>query len=141
MGANWTADDMYELGTRHARLETERQLDPLMQTLIENPVYEFHPIGLRMSGGDRVRRYYAQFFTSFMESIAGYKLLGEWVSEHSVVQEYDIEVELDGVRESHRVIGILFAEGELLGGERVYGSERVVRLMLGGLFEELEPIE
>jgi hypothetical protein len=94
-----------------------------------------------MIGGDRVRRYYAQFFENFMESVVGYALLAEWVNEHSVVQEYDIEVEVDGQRETHRVIGILFAQGELLGGERVYGSERIVRLMLGDLFDELEPID
>ena len=29
------------------------------------------------------------------------------------------------------MIGILFAEGELLGGERIHSSERCARLMLG----------
>ena len=48
---------------------------------------------------------------------------------------------VDGV-ERHFVIGILVAgEGELLGGERVWASERCLRLMMGdALYAELEPM-
>ena len=91
---------MYELGTRHARLEAEKQLDALMDTLIENPVYEFYPLRLTMHGGDTVRRYYQQFMDDFMNKISGYRL----------------------------------------GGERIYGSERLIRLMTGTLFDELSPM-
>jgi hypothetical protein len=38
------------------------------------------------------------------------------------------------------VLGILYARGDKLGGERVYASERFVRLLTGPLFDELEPI-
>ena len=141
MGAGWNRDRMLELGRRHAELEERRDLDALMGTLVKEPVYEFHPLGLRLVGGDRVRRYYVQFFADFMEKIAGYELLQEWVNDGSVVQEYDITLDVDGDRETHRVLGVLYAEGELLGGERIYGSERLVRLMTGDLFGELEPLK
>jgi hypothetical protein len=140
MAGKWNAKRMLELGRLHAELETRRELDPLMETLVAEPVYEFHPLGMRMSGGDRVRRYYAQFFENFMEKIVGYELLDEWVNESSVAQEYSITVQVDGAPETHRVIGILFAEGELLGGERIYGSKRIVQLMAGEIFDELEPL-
>jgi hypothetical protein len=140
MAGKWNAKRMLELGRLHAELETRRELDPLMETLVPEPVYEFHPLGMRMSGGDRVRRYYAQFFENFMEKIVGYELLDEWVNESSVAQEYSITVQVDGAPETHRVIGILFAEGELLGGERIYGSQRIVQLMAGEIFDELEPL-
>ncbi len=141
----WSLDDMLELGHRHARLEAERKLDPLIETMVESPSYEFHPLGLGMSGGDRVRRYYAQFFEDFMEKIVGYVLLDEWASESAVVQEYDITLAIDGASETHRVVGILFAERTpdertLLGGERIYASERCVRLMAGPLYDELTPL-
>jgi hypothetical protein len=143
----WSVDDMVELGRRHADIEGERRLDPLMETLVEDPSYEFHPIGLGMRGGERVRRYYTQFFGGFMEQMAGYTLLNEWADENAVVQEYDITLEAgaDGP-ETHRVIGILFAERTpdgrtLLGGERVYASERCIRLMTGELFDELVPLD
>jgi len=140
MGTKWNVARMIELGHRHAQLEADKKLEPLLQTMVEEPVYEFHPLGMAMRGGDRVRRYYTQFIEKFMQTIVGYELLDEWANERSVVQEYDITVDVGEGAETHRVIGILFAEGELLGGERVYGSERICRMMLGDLYEELEAI-
>jgi hypothetical protein len=137
----WSVDEMYALGTLHARLEAEQKLDELMDTLVAEPVYEFHPMGMRMEGGETTRRYYAQFFADFMSKIAGYVLIDEWVNEDAVVQEYDITVTLDGEQETHRVVGILYREGRLLGGERIYGSERLVRLFCGEMFDALVPIE
>jgi hypothetical protein len=140
----WNAKDMLELGHRHADLETRRELGPLMATLVENPSYEFHPLGLGMRGGDRVRRYYQQFFDDFMEKIVGYQLLEEWANATSVGQEYDITVDVGGKAETYRVLGILFAEeaenGTLLGGERIYAGEPVIRLMAGSIFDEFEPL-
>ena len=140
MSPDWNADKMLELGRLHARLEAECKLDPLMETLIAEPVYEFHPLGLRMSGGDLVRRYYDQFFSGFIAHTVDYALLDEWVNESSVAQEYDITLEFDGKRENHRVIGILYRSGTLLGGERIYGSEPLVRRMAGELFDEFQPL-
>lgn len=142
---DWSLADTLELGHRHAQLEADRELDPLMETMVENPSYEFHPLGLGMSGGDRVRRYYAQFFEGFMEKIVGYQLIDEWANENAVVQEYDITTDDEGVVETHRVVGILFAVDvgggrKLLGGERVYASERCIRLMAGALYDEFQPL-
>lgn len=140
----WTTEEMAALGRLHADLEAKRELEPLLDTLVPEPAYEFHPAGLRLAGGENVRRYYTQFFSDFMEKIVGYTLREEWVNATSVAQEYDITVEVEGVPETHRVLGVLFgAQGEngvLLGGERVYGSERIVRLMTGEMFDALEPI-
>ena len=145
MGSGWDSNAMLELGRRHAELEARRALDPLMATLVENPSYEFHPMGLGMSGGDQVRRYYRQFMDDYMERIVEYQLLEEWVNKSAVVQEYDITVGVDGGQETHRVVGILFAESTadgsvLLGGERVFASERCIRLMAGEIYDELEPL-
>ena len=140
MSADWDSARMLALGTLHARLEAERKLEPLMQTLVRQPVYEFYPLGMRMGGADQVRRYYRQFFSDFMAKVAGYELREEWVNERSVAQEYDITLDVHGAHETHRVLGVLYASGHLLGGERIYGSERVIRLMLGDLFDELKPI-
>ncbi|MBW2291875.1 MAG: hypothetical protein JRG89_00815 [Deltaproteobacteria bacterium] len=135
----WNAEKMLALARLHAQLETECKLDPLMDTLIEEPEYEFYPLNLRMRGGDLCRRYYQQFFDDFMQKISGYTLCDEWVSETSVAQEYDISLRIDGAIETHRVLGILFVDGTRLGGERIYGSERVIRLMAGSVIGEFEP--
>lgn len=138
-GNNWNAEEMLALARLHAQLETEQKLDPLMDTLISEPEYEFYPQQLRMRGGDLCRRYYQQFFDDFMQKIDGYKMVEEWVSETSVAQEYDITLRINGKLETHRVLGILFAEGRVLGGERIYGTERVIELMAGSVLKEFEP--
>lgn len=140
MTEQWTVEKMYELGTRHARIEGQRDLDELMLTMVADPVYEFYPLNKKLQGGDNVRRYYRQFMDNFMPMIVGYQLVEEWVNTTSVAQEYDITVAVDGVHETHRTLGILYADGELLGGERIYGSERMIRLFAGDMFEELETL-
>jgi hypothetical protein len=57
-----------------------------------------------------------------------------------VAQEYEIALRVDGAVEHFRVIGVLYARGDKLGGERVYASDRFVRLLTGPLFDELEPL-
>ncbi len=136
----WNAQKMLELGVRHATLEAELDLEGTLATLIEAPTYEFFPVGLGFSGADPVRRYYVNLFENFMPLRESYRLVAEWVSETSVAQEYEIRLRVGGSVESHRVIGILMADGALLGGERVYASERMIRLMVGDLFQELRPI-
>ncbi len=138
--ARWTVEDMAALGARHAALEAAGDLEPLLATLAPDPVYEFHPVGLRMRGDALVRRFYTQFCERFLPLRAGYALVAEWASETSVAQEYDVDLRVDGGVERFRVLGILYARGDRLGGERVYAPERFVRLMTGDLFEELEPL-
>lgn len=138
MSDGWSAADMAELGTRHARLEAEGDLEGTMATLVEEPVYEFWPMGRVMRGREDVQRYYEHLLGEFVPRTRGYTLLTEWVNETSVAQEYEIVLDVDGATESHHVIGILYGQGPLLTGERVYASERCVRLMAGdALVDEL----
>ena len=134
---------MAALGALHAELEGmgPEQLEPLLATLAPDPVYEFHPLRRCMRGDDLVRRFYTRFFEQFVPLRESYALLAEWASETSVAQEYEIALRVDGAVEHFRVLGILYARGDKLGGERVYASERFIRLLTGPLFDELEPIE
>ena len=139
--SGWTVEKMAALGALHAELEASvDQLEPLLATLAPDPVYEFHPIRRCLRGDERVRRFYTHFFEHFVRLRDSYSLLEEWVSERSVAQEYEIALRVDGALEHFRVIGVLYARGELLGGERVYASDRFIRLLTGPLFDELEPI-
>ena len=138
----WTADDMAELGRRHAALESgdANALDALMATLVAEPVYEFYPCRRRLRGGANVRRFYAHFFEHFQSLREGFDFVAEWVSEDAVAQEYDVRLRVDDAVETHRVLGILYRSGRLLGGERIYASDRFLSLLLGDVFEELEPM-
>lgn len=139
--STWTAEDMLELGTRHARLEAEGELDLVMETLVADPVYEFWPIGRRLRGRDGVRRYYEHLMGTFFGEQEGYELIEEWISDRSLAQEYAMTVRFEAGPETHRVIGILFARDGLLGGERIWGSEAILKKMVGPIWDELERIE
>ncbi len=140
MSGTWSAERMLELGRRHAEAEGRADLEGTMATMVAEPSYEFHPAGLTFGGGNRVRRYYSQFFERFLPMTEHYRLIEEWVNETSLVQEYEIGLRVDDTVESYHVIGILYAEGERLGGERIYTSERFIRHMAGPMFDELEPL-
>lgn len=151
-GGAWTRDSMRALGEMHARVETEGDLEATMATLVDVPIYEFWPIGRRATGREAVRRYYEHLIGSFMPSQRGFRLVEEWLSERSLAQEYEIEINGQEGPEGYRVIGILFAEdsvqsgggpstsGGLLGGERIWGSEDILRKMVGPVWDELEAI-
>jgi len=136
----WNADKMLELATRHARVESQKRLDELMDTLVAEPVYEFLAQGLMLRGGARVRLYYQQFFEDYMSQITGGQRLGQWGDETAIAREDAIEIAGSDGPEVHRVMSVLFAEGDRLGGERIYASDRVVKMMAGKMFGELEPI-
>ena len=120
---------MAALGTLHAELEAKGDLEPLLATLAPDPVYEFHPLRRCMRGDERVRRFYEQFCTRFLSLRHDFALIAEWVSIDSVAQEYEISLRVDGAIEHFRVLGILYARGELLGGERVVNAWPAERLV------------
>ena len=142
MASSWTADDMRNLGEKHARLEAENDLEGVMATLVEEPVFEFWPIGRRARGRAQVRRYYEHLLNEFVPKQVGYTLGEEWVSEKSLSQEYAMQVRRDdGEIATYHVIGILWShQGELMGGERIWGSDECLRAMVGPLMDELEVI-
>ena len=129
-----------KLGEEHARVETAGDLEATMKTLVAEPVYEFHPAGRVLRGQAGVRRYYEHLIGHFLPHVESAVVIDEWCSESSLAQEYDVHVRIDGVLERHRVLGILAVGDELMTGERIYGSDRALRLMLGDLYDELPPL-
>ncbi len=135
-----TVDQVAALGRKHAMLEAEEDLDALMTTLSANPCYEYPTIGKQFSGWDNTVRFYTGFFQHFSAHVVETALLGEWVNEQAVTQEYDVTLEFEGERETHGILGILMVEGDKLGGERVYASELAIRRMVGPMFDELQDL-
>ena len=128
------------LGSEHARIETEGDLAGTMATLVDDPVYEFQPGGLVLRGRAGVERYYAHLIEHFLPNVVSADIVNESCSETALTQEYDVTIRLDGQVEKHRLVGVLVVGDDLLLGERIYGSERALRLMLGDLYDELEAL-
>ncbi len=132
-------DALVAVAKAHAESEAKSDIAVTLATLEADPLYELATVGLSFRGKAAARLYYEYFFGTFQPWISGYELVNEWISDEGVGQEYWIHLALPGgVRESHRVIGILTFGERLLSGERLYASERLLRLMLGPAYEEAE---
>ena len=128
-------------GSEHARVETAGDLEATMATLVDDPVYEFQPVGRVLRGSEGVRRYYVHLMEHFLPNVESADVVDEWCNENALMQEYDVVVRIDDEPERHRVVGVLVVGEEKLLGERIYGSERALRLMLGDtLYDELEDL-
>ena len=127
----------------HAAAEGIGDIETVLRTLDDDPVYELQPVGLEFRGMDAVRAYYDYFFSTFSTLVAGAALRGESVAADGVVQEYTIWTTTGpgNALERHEVVGILTFGDDRLSGERVYGSERLLRLMFGPVYDISTPIE
>jgi hypothetical protein len=117
---------------RHAQAEADGDLATTLATLEDAPVYELATAGISFRGKQAARTYYEHFFGTFQPWIAGFELANQWVTDEGVGEEYWLEVAPPGApRERHRIIGILVFGETKLAGERLYASERLLRVMLG----------
>jgi len=53
-----TPDRMMELGLNHEAIELRQELDLLMDTLVEHPIYHWFPLRIRVEGREAVREMY-----------------------------------------------------------------------------------
>jgi hypothetical protein len=126
----------------HAAAEGSGDMATTLATLCDDPVYEFQPVGRVFRGKDTARRYYEHFFAHFSPLTENFEIRGEWSTPEGLGQEYTVWLRLpDGSRERHEIIGILLFGPSGLAGERVYASERLLRLMLGPIYDETTPLD
>lgn len=85
-----TIDKMRELVKRHADLETKLDIEGVLATLIENPVYEFLPARLKLEGKENIRYFYQEHFDKFFPLIKSHVLINECWDAHSACMEYDL---------------------------------------------------
>jgi hypothetical protein len=132
--------ELTAIAHRHAAAEADGDLDATLATFDSEPVYELYPVGLRMTGLALARRYYAHFFANVAPRIAGYEMLGEWVNELGVLQEYSVTVRYDDARtRDFRIMGLLRFGDTALAGERLYADTEILRLLFDPVWGDLEP--
>jgi hypothetical protein len=136
-----TTEEMRSITRLHAELEQAGEYDPLIETLVDEPIFEFHPPGGQLTGGQMLRDYYVAFLRDFMPLCEETILIGEWASPQACVHEYQLRLRIDGKLENHQLMGSIYGSGDRIGGERLYGSAGLMDLMLGDFKSKLVPIE
>ena len=127
----------------HADAEAAFDIDRVLATLVPEPLYEFYPVGRILSGWTSVERFYRSQYPLFTRQVVDFDLLGEWVNEHTAVQEYVIAVrDESGGSYAYRVLSMMPVDeaAGLLAGERLYCDEAFVRCLLGPHWAETRAV-
>lgn len=139
-GQSHSKDGLLSLSARRFEAVGSRDLEATMAMLVEKPVFELFPVGLRLSGQANVRRYYECFFATG-EALGG-EVIDMFVSDDAVCME--LKMRYAGVHgeEWSRMIAIQPVEGDRFTGERLYGDERLFRQMFSEpIWSLLQPLE
>jgi hypothetical protein len=138
---DFSQSDLVKNALRHAEAEGAFDMAGTLATLENEPIYDLFPVGLRMVGMDRARRYYEHYFAEVAPRIAHYQLVAEWINPNGVCQEYDVTYRHDnGAVRTFRILGILTFGEKLLSGERIYAEEEMLRIMFAPVWDELVPV-
>ena len=132
-----TADEMRNLVQKHADLEVKLDLEGVLATLIDHPVYEFHPDRLRLEGKENIREFYQYHFAYFFPLIKSHMLVNECWDAHSACLEYDLYLkEPHDPNRAYRINVVLTEKDSLLVGERFYVENELARIMAGPSFNK-----
>jgi hypothetical protein len=132
-----TVDEMRNLVQKHADLETKLDLEGVLATLVDNPIYEFHPDRLRLEGKENIREFYQNHFDSFFPLIKSHVLINECWDIHSACLEYDLYLkEPYDPNRAYRINVVLTEKNSFLIGERFYVENELARLMAGESFSK-----
>ncbi len=135
-----SADDVDALARAHASWEDRGDFDSLMTTLVDEPVYEFHPLGVQLRGVDSIIRYYERVRSQYNPNVEASALVDLIAGTSGAVLEYAIRLRLDEEIVDERLVAVMPVAGDAFGGERIHSSERVLRLLLGEMISQTEPI-
>jgi hypothetical protein len=136
-GVDMTAEKMRNLVQKHADLEMKLNLEGVLATLVENPIYEFHPGRLRLEGKENIREFYREHFDAFFPLIKSHILIQECWDAHNASMKYDLYLKppYDPNR-AYRIMVSLTEKNGLLIGERFYVDDELARLMTGKTFDK-----
>lgn len=117
-------------------------LEAVFAQLGPEPVFELYPIARRFKGAAKVRRHFQYFLAEAQPRIMGSTIRSGWVGEAGVGHEIDLTVTLPGAASSttHRVFRAILIGGDQVVGERIYSDEKMLRLLIGSLWNSLEPV-
>lgn len=128
--------DMRDLVKKHSDCETNLDLEGVLATLIDNPVYEFHPARLRLEGKENVKQFYREHFDLFFPLIESYTSINECWDSQSACMEYDLSLKAPYDMRTYRIMVVLMRKETLLVGERFYVDIELAQLMAGTSFDK-----
>ena len=126
----------------YIKVWAEFDVQGLVDTLEDDPVYDLYPVSKRFSGMSKTRRFYQYFMTEVLPRIVGVTIRSEAIGNKGLAREYDVSVLLPGADapSEHRICAFVNFGAERLSGERIYTDQKMLRFLVGPLWNSLEPI-
>jgi len=154
-GQQQKLDRLLKLCREHAAAETAGDVDAVMATVSRKPIYEFYPMGYRITDWNTVKEYYRmslvdnQMLKSRIKVVGPSAAFGDqntsedihWFGKNSLVARDDLAaLDDDGVLRSLRHYSIFSLDGNLLSGEIMltthFGAE-LMRPIVSKCYETL----
>jgi hypothetical protein len=135
-----THEKMAEILEAHASREYARDLEGTMATVGPDPVWEFHPLGVRLSGRDAVREAYRLQFEHLFPYLVGGTERTRAYGDDFVMSEQVVHLDLEGRQVDAHMAAVLAFDDSTVTSERVYVSGRLTEVLesaFGGAFREL----
>jgi hypothetical protein len=131
-----TPNEMRKLVETHAKKETELDLEGVLSTLVDHPVYEFYPMRFKLEGKENIREFYKDHFSSFFPLIDSHTVISETWNSDKAFLEYDLKLK-NRPEKTYRILVVLQASESLLLGEKFFMEDELVKLMTGNSFSKL----
>lgn len=132
---------MAALAAEHVRAEDAGDVDATLATFQSDAAFELFPCGLRLSGHERIRRYYQYFFSTSLMRCAGYTTRGTHEGDDGMAVEMTVTLSYPGGGTRDFRVLTIFPYGETaLLGERIYADTEFFRVIFGPLLAEAEPM-
>ena len=129
--------DVLATALRRVAAVQSGDIEAVMAALVDEPVFDLLPMGLRLAGSELIRRYYRRFLGEVMPRTSGTHV-GTYVGAAEVAFEFVTSYTDDsGAVETFRILAVQPVVGDRVAGERLYCSEGYARLIVG---EELWPL-
>lgn len=134
--------ELVAMGQRHSAAEAVLDVEATLATMEAPYFYEIWPAGLRMEGLENARRYYTYHFETLRPRMLAMDRIGDWEGDDGIVIERYVHVKMeDGTVEKFRVIAVQAFGDSKIAGERMYASDRFLRLIFGPMLDtEFKPV-
>lgn len=127
-----TQDEMIQFNLEHARKFMEGDIDGIMrESIVDDPVWEFYPNRIRVSGKQAIRRYHEINYKAIIAQVDPRnggdtrEFYSETHGENVITHEFSNIMNLDGVEKRCYFIAVIpYQDGKMVG-ERVYMDKDV----------------
>ncbi len=142
MAMTSSKDELMALAARRFEVVGNGDIEATMSLFVDEPVFELYPVGLQLCGQTNVRRYYENFFRSGDGAMEAENLLTLF-SDDAIA--FDLKLtkrSSSGNSEVFRLMSIMQVVDGRFTGERLYGDERLFRIIFGEpIWPLMTPIE